>query len=83
MALEHRLDVRRLLGGQPFVQVQHALHQADHTVVVRDVGGVGEVDGADPLDVHRWLLGFDEELAGAADAEAVDELGGWRRVRDG
>ena len=43
LALEHRLDVRRLLDGQPFVQVQHALHQADDPVVARDVGGVGEV----------------------------------------
>ena len=46
-ALEHGLDVRRPLGRELFVQVQHALDQADHPVVPHDVGGGGEVDGAD------------------------------------
>ena len=46
MALEHGLDVRRLLGRELRVQGQHALDQADDPVVPRDVGGRGEVDDA-------------------------------------
>jgi len=45
VALVHRLDVRRLLGRELFVQVQHALDQAHHPVMARDVRGGGEIDG--------------------------------------
>ena len=36
-----------LCGGKLLVQAEHALDQGDHAVVALDVGGVGEVDGAD------------------------------------
>jgi hypothetical protein len=50
VALEHGLDVRRPLGRELLVQVHafgSALNQRDHPDVPRDVGGGGEVDGAD------------------------------------
>jgi hypothetical protein len=46
VALQHGHHVRRPLGRELFVQVQHALDQADHPVVPRDVGGGGEVEGS-------------------------------------
>ena len=41
------LTCGRPLGRELLVQIQHALDQGDHPVVPRDVGGGGEVDGAD------------------------------------
>ncbi len=40
LALQHRLGMRRLLGGHPFVQVEHPLHQRHHVVVARHIYGV-------------------------------------------
>jgi hypothetical protein len=56
VALEHGLDVRRLLGRELSVQVQHALDQVHHPVVPRDAGGRGEVDGADGEDSAQELI---------------------------
>jgi len=56
LALEHGLDVRRLLGRELCVQVEHPRHQAHHPVVPRDVGGGGEVDGADGEDSAQELI---------------------------
>jgi len=39
VALKHGFDVRRPLGRELLVQVQHALDQRDHPVVPRGVGG--------------------------------------------
>ena len=47
LALVYGLLLVRDRGGQLAVQIQHGLDQRDHPVVVRDVGRVGEVDGAD------------------------------------
>ena len=47
LALEHGLLLVRDRGGQLAVQIEHGLDQRDHPVVARDVGRVGEVDGAD------------------------------------
>ena len=56
VALEHGLDVRRLLGGELPVQVQHRLDQGNHPVVPRNIGGRGEVDGADGVDSAQELI---------------------------
>jgi len=56
LALEHDLDVWRPLGRELFVQVHafgSALDQRDHPVVPRDVGGGGEVNGADAVRNRR------------------------------
>jgi len=49
VALEHGHHVGRPLGRELFVQVHafgSALHQRNHPVVPRDVGGGGEVEGS-------------------------------------
>jgi hypothetical protein len=59
VALKHGLDVRRPLGRELFVQVHacgSALDQRHHPVVPRDVGGGGEVDGADGGDLAQKLI---------------------------
>jgi len=56
VALAHGLDVRRPLGRELFVQVQHPLHQRDHPVVPRDVGGGSEVDNAEGGDLAQKLI---------------------------
>jgi hypothetical protein len=45
------------LGRKRLVQVQHALHQADHSVVPRDVGGGGEVDNEDGEETTVPIMG--------------------------
>ena len=42
-------------GGELAVQVQHGLNQqSDHPLVARDVGGVGEVHGAEEEWTERY-----------------------------
>jgi hypothetical protein len=62
VALEHGLDVRRPLGRELFVQVQHALHHRDHPVVPRDVGGGGENDDAAPCARDNALVSRSEAV---------------------
>ena len=82
--LQHGPDVRRPLGRELFVLVQHTLNQRHHPVVPRAVGGGGEVDGADgELLIVWWVnelaadLGFVIQPALVAvqvGAEAGDEV---------
>ena len=52
-----------MLGRELFVQMQHAFDQGDPPVVAHDVGGGGEVDGADGEDSTQELIHRDPSLA--------------------
>jgi len=69
LALVYGLLLVRDRRGQLAVQIQHGLDQRDHAVVARDVGGVGEVDGAEgELERYGRL------------PEALDWIGVKRRI---
>jgi len=47
LPLQRGLLVRRAGQWELFMQGEHLFHQGDHAIVAGDIGGVGEIYGAD------------------------------------